>query len=99
MTTTRSRTLMSSFKPAGLVLAGAIAGSMFSEMLRPSNAMAQDRPLAPEKVLNSAEQTMRIANGMQQVNEKLTRIESMLNAGIKVKVTEMPASSSKDESR
>lgn len=98
MSTTRSRTMFDTLKPAALVLAGAVAGSMFSELLRPANAHAQDK-LPPEKVMNSAEQTVRIANGMQQVNERLIRIESMLATGIKVKVTEMPASSTKDGSK
>ena len=99
MTTPRSRTMLDTLKPAALVLAGVVAGSMFSGFLRPANALAQDKPLPPEKVMNSAEQTVRIANGIQQVNERLTRIEAMLTTGIKVKVTEMPASSSKDGSK
>ncbi len=85
-----SRTL-SNLKPFALVLAGAMLGGLFSDMLRASPAMAQSRELPPEKILNSAENTKRIADGIAQLNERLGRIESTLNTGLKVKVTEMPA--------
>jgi hypothetical protein len=92
MSTTRSRTMINTLKPAALVLAGVVAGSMFSELLRPASALAQDsKTLPPEKVLNSAEQTMKMANGIAQINDKLTKLQSTLDGGLKVKVTEMPA--------
>ncbi len=85
-----SRTI-SNFKPFALVLAGALLGGLASDMLRASPAMAQSKDLPPEKILNSAENTKRMADGIAQMNERLGRIESALNAGLKVKVTEMPA--------
>jgi hypothetical protein len=61
-------------------------------MLRPAAALAQDgKSLPPEKILNSAENTKRMADGIAQMNERLGRIEATLNGGLKVKVTEMPA--------
>ncbi|HMN39586.1 MAG TPA: hypothetical protein PKE29_01995 [Phycisphaerales bacterium] len=85
-----SRTL-NTLKPIALVLAGAMLGGFFSDMLRASPALAQSRDLPPEKILNSAEWTKRTADSVAQANERLGRIEAMLSAGIKVKVTEMPA--------
>jgi hypothetical protein len=85
-----SRTIRN-FKPLALVLAGVLLGGLFSGMLRPSPALAQSKDLPPEKILNSAENTKRIADGISQMNDRLGRIEAALNSGLKVKVTEMPA--------
>lgn len=86
------------FKPAALVLAGVLAGTVFAETFRPAAALAQDgKTLPPERVLNSAAMTQQIAESMRQVNERLARIEASLNGGLKVRVVEMPAS--KDTSK
>jgi len=92
-----TRRNLSSLKPYALVLAGVAAGSLFSGMLRPGEVLAQnrsgnsdDKTLPPETVLNAADQRKQIIAPLVQINDRLTRIETMLNAGIKVKVTEMP---------
>lgn len=55
-----------------------------------SAAFAQ--PQRPgDQPFNNNELTRRTAEGVTQMSEKLTRIEALLNKGISVKVTEMPA--------
>ncbi len=86
-----TRSKLSTFKPLGLVLVGVVAGTLFAEMLRPAAAFAQDgKQLPPEKILNSGELSKQIIAAINQVNDRLGRVESTLNAGLKVKVTEMP---------
>ena len=86
-----SRKSLASLKPVALVMVGAIAGSMFGELLRPAAALAQPGDkLPPDKVLNSADRQQQMAASLGQINDRLGRIESTLNGGLKVKVTEMP---------
>lgn len=95
---TTPRTSFSALKPAALILAGLLAGSLFSEMLRPAAAIAQTKgdTIPPENLLNAAEQRKQLNTAINQVNERLNRIEGMLSTGIKVKVTEMPPVTMKD---
>ena len=78
-------------KPVALVLAGVLAGAVYSDALRPAAALAQDGKIPPEKLLNSADQFRYMVTGINQTNERLARIENLLSTGVKVKVTEMPA--------
>lgn len=78
--------------PSAVLVAGVAIGSMFSDALRPSAAMAQDTPRGQlESPFNATEQRKQIIAQLTQMNERLTRMETKLNTGISVKVTEMPA--------
>lgn len=93
-----SSSLIKKFSPAVLVVAGVIAGAIVSEMLRAAPALAQQdgKLLAPGEALNAGEQRRQQTVLLQQLSDRLTRIESTLAAGIKVKVTEMPPVIMKD---
>jgi hypothetical protein len=97
-----SRANLARLTPLALVLAGVVAGSIFSELLRPTTALAQDKggqSLPPDTVLNAAEQRKQLIVPLNQLNERLARIEGMLGAGIKVKVTEMPPVTMKEHGK
>ncbi len=78
---------MFALTPLALVLAGAIGGSLFSDLLRPAAALAQ-----PEKgdMTNALEQRKTMIEKLTSINDRMTKLESVLSSGIKVKVTEMP---------
>jgi len=84
-------------KPVALVFAGIVAGALFSELMHPAAAMAQDGKLPPDKILNSAEWTKQMNTNLQQINDRIVHLEATINSGIKVKVTEMPAVQLKDK--
>ncbi|MBY0310871.1 MAG: hypothetical protein K2W85_02255 [Phycisphaerales bacterium] len=86
------------FAPAVLVVAGVVAGAFVSEMIRATPALAQQdgKLLPPGEALNAGEQRRQQTVLLQQLSDRLTRIESTLAAGIKVKVTEMPPVIMKD---
>ena len=77
--------------PGAVLVAGIAIGSVFSDALRPNAAQAQDTPRGQlESPFNATEQRKQIIAQLTQMNERLTRMETKLNTGISVKVTEMP---------
>ncbi len=99
MTMQTRRSYVSAAKPAALVLLGMIVGSIcFSDFFRPSSALAQDK-VAPESLLNAAEQRKQINLNLVQIQDRLGRIEAQLKTGISVKVTEMPPVTMKDATK
>lgn len=78
-------------KPAAILFAGIAAGAIFSDAFRPAAAVAQDIPRGQlESPFNATEQRKQMIAQLVQMNERLTRVETKLNTGISVKVTEMP---------
>jgi hypothetical protein len=93
----RSRLTLSTLAPAGLVVAAIFVGSHAASQ-QPSSAFAsveaQEQASVPAgrtPPFNSAAERQAILLQLTQINEKLTRVEAKLNAGVSVKVTEMPA--------
>lgn len=88
-----SSALFKKFSSAALVVACVIAGAVGSEMFRaaPASAQQDGKTLAPGEALNAGEQRKQQTVLLQQLSDRLTRIEASLASGIKVKVTEMPA--------
>lgn len=89
------------FTPAALVLAGALIGSALSPMFAPAPAAAA-RP-DPEKgdtisPFNAGDQRRQMITQLTEMNQRLGRLESKINSGLTVKVTEMPAVTVKDTS-
>ena len=99
MTTFPSRKPLVALRPIALVLAGLLSGAFFADMLRPAAAFGQDAKIPPEKLLNSADQFRYMVAGINQTNERLTRIENLLSTGVKVKVTEMPPVTMKESGK
>lgn len=94
MTTTRK--FSSIAKPAALVLGGLLAGSFFSDAFRPAAALAQEKG---DSMTNALEQRKVMIDKLTTMNDRMTRIEAALTAGIKVKVTEMPPVTMKEASK
>lgn len=88
------------FRPAALVIGGAVLGSPFlSWLFSPSNVLAQPEKISPENTLNAAEQRKTMNTNLVAINDRLGRIEAQLKTGISVKVTEMPASKDKEPAK
>ena len=87
MTNPLPRKPLVALTPLALVLAGAIGGSLFSELLHPAAALAQ-----PDKgdMTSSLEQRKVMIEKLTSMNDRMAKIEAALSSGIKVKVTEMP---------
>jgi hypothetical protein len=94
MTTTRKFSTIA--KPAALVLGGLLAGSLFSDLLRPAPAFAQEKG---EKMSNSLEQGKQMIDKLTSINDRLTRIETAMTSGLKVRVTEMPPVTMKEPTK
>ena len=94
MTTTRK--FSSIARPAALVLGGLLAGSLFSDALRPAAALAQDKG---DGMTNALEQRKVMIEKLTSINDRMTRIETVLSSGIKVKVTEMPPVTMKEAAK
>ena len=61
-----------------------------------SAALAQPQPTT-QPPFNSADERKQMVMQLEQINKRLTNIETKLNSGISVKVTEMPAITIKDK--
>lgn len=83
-------------KPAALVLGGLLAGSLFSDALRPAAALAQEKG---DSMTNALEQRKVMIDKLNSINDRMTRIETALSSGIKVKVTEMPPVTMKEAAK
>jgi hypothetical protein len=57
---------------------------------RPGSSSAWAQTSATEPPFNAAEQRKHMILSLQQINTRLSVIEAKLNAGLSVKVTEMP---------
>jgi len=90
---TTPRKSLAALTPAALVLAGVLAGSLFSDALRPAAALAQEKG---DSMTNALEQRKVMIDKLTSINDRMTKIESALSSGIKVKVTEMPAVTMKE---
>lgn len=88
MTSQPTRNLAKRLSPAVLVLAGVACGAIFSDAMRPSTALAQQA--SGDGMTNALEQRKQMITQLNNISDRLTRIENALNTGIKVKVTEMP---------
>lgn len=56
----------------------------------PASAMAQTERTPPGELFNSGEQRKRMIEQLSQINERLGRIESRMEKGFNVKVTDLP---------
>ncbi len=91
-----TRKVSSIAKPAALVLGGLLAGSLFSDAFRPAAALAQDKG---DSMTNALEQRKVMIDKLNSISDRMTRIETALTTGIKVKVTEMPPVTMKDAAK
>jgi hypothetical protein len=95
-TSTPNRKSFAALTPAALVIAGVLAGSLFSESLRPSAALAQEKG---DSMTNALEQRKVMIEKLTMMNDRMTKIEAALSSGIKVKVTEMPPVTMKEATK
>lgn len=75
---------------AGIVLAALFIVSQAGQWLNSAGA-APPRDDEPKVPFNAAEQRKLMIVQLEQMNDRLKKIESALSAGINVKVTDMPA--------
>lgn len=80
----------SALLPAAAVFAGLLAVSHLSDSGAATPATA-NAAYQPETPFNAAQQRKEQLEQLKLLNEKMARIESKLDRGISVKVTEMPA--------
>jgi len=80
----------SALLPAAAVFAGLLTVSHLSDSYAVSPATATAAP-QPETPFNAAQQRKEQLEQLKQINERMARIETKLDKGINVKVTEMPA--------
>lgn len=74
--------------PAAAAFAGLLAASHFGDAFAPSQASAYQPGETP---FNATAQRKEMIEQLKMLNERMTRIESKLDRGVNVKVTEMPA--------
>ena len=82
----RSNKRLAAILPAAALFAGLLAVAKLSDSPAAAHAAFQ-----PETPFNAAQQRKDQLEQLRQINDRLSRIEAMLNKGINVKVTEMPA--------
>lgn len=75
--------------PAAVLSIGVCLGVMLGDGLGVRTAGAQQQ--SGESPFNATEQRKQIIEQLKQVNDRLAKVETKLNTGISVKVTEMPA--------
>ncbi len=83
----RNRKPITTLVPVAAAFACLLAASHFGDALAPSRASAFQPGDSP---FNATAQRRDMLEQLRQMNERLTRIESKLERGINVKVTEMP---------
>lgn len=78
--------------PAALVMAGIAVGTFCTDALRPSAALAQSggTPVTSTPPFDAARQREMNVQMLTEIRDRVAKIETKLNAGISVKVTEMP---------
>lgn len=83
--------------PAAILGAGIVLGTVFADAIRPAAAFAQQggtpTTAPPWNAQQDRQENIRL---LTSINDRLTKIETKLNSGISVKVTEMPAVVVKD---
>ena len=75
--------------PAALVGVGIFLGALFGELSRAPEALAQQSP-PPESILSAGDQRKQMIEALRDMSQRLSRIETKLNAPLSVKVLEMP---------
>lgn len=88
------RNLSKSSFAAAVFAGGLVVGTVAPQFFAAQPVSAQS---ASESPFNSAEQRKQMIQQLTQINERLTKIETKLNSGISVKVTEMPPVIMKDK--
>ncbi len=76
--------------PAALIAAGMGLGALFTSLSGTREAHAQTSP-PPESILSAGDQRKQMIEALRDMSQRLSRIETKLNAPLSVKVLEMPA--------